>query len=185
MNETYTRMLETANIYLRPVEKEDMDLIYRALQNPEIRRLTGAKNIATKPQLEQYFERINSDNNRVDFTICLKENNEVIGDIALMNISQSNRSAVTRIAISKEAYFGKGYGTEAMKLMLDYAFGVLNLHRVQLDVYSYNERAIKSYEKVGFKVEGRIRDELYYNHQYHDSIIMGILEDEYRMLNGR
>jgi RimJ/RimL family protein N-acetyltransferase len=179
----YTRMLESTNVYLRPVEKEDMELIYKALQNPEVRRLTGSKRVFTRPQLDQYFERISSDSSRVDFTICLKENNEPIGDIALMDISQSNRSAVTRIAINEEVHYGKGYGTEAMKLMLDFAFGVLNLHRVQLDVYSYNERAIKSYEKAGFKVEGRIRDELYYNHAYHDSIIMGILEDEYRMLD--
>ncbi|SDW71287.1 Acetyltransferase (GNAT) family protein [Marininema mesophilum] len=64
--------------------------------------------------------------------------------------------------------------------MLEYAFGVLNLHRVELDVFSYNERAIHVYEKLGFKKEGILRESLFYDHQYHDSIIMSMLEKEYR-----
>ena len=184
MSNSNTRILESENVYLRPVEQEDMERMYEAQQNAEIRRLTGSKDVFSRDDIDQYYERIRSDENRVDFAICLKGTEEAIGDITLMNISQSDRNGITRIAINEQTHFGQGYGTEAMNLMLDFAFGNLNLHRVQLDVISYNERAIKSYEKAGFKVEGRIRDELYYDFKYHDSIIMGILEDEYKKLRG-
>lgn len=64
--------------------------------------------------------------------------------------------------------------------MLGYGFGICNLHRIELNVFDYNERAIRCYEKVGFQREGVQRDALFYNHQYHDSILMSVLHHEYR-----
>lgn len=66
--------------------------------------------------------------------------------------------------------------------MLEYGFGILNLHRIELDVYSINERATHVYEKIGFKIEGVKRENWYYDHQYYNSIIMSILDYEYRDL---
>jgi RimJ/RimL family protein N-acetyltransferase len=67
--------------------------------------------------------------------------------------------------------------------MLDYGFGIANLHRIELDVFAFNERAIRTYEKLGFQREGVKRDMLYYNHQYHDAILMSILEHEFREIH--
>nr|WP_231558770.1 GNAT family protein [Brevibacillus thermoruber] len=94
--------------------------------------------------------------------------------------SRETGNANIRIAITSREHQGRGLGTEAMRLLLDYGFGILNLHRIELNVFSYNARAIRAYEKLGFQREGVQREALYYNHQYHDSIIMSILEDEYR-----
>lgn len=107
----------------------------------------------------------------------------MIGDIALQDIDSTNRNANIRVNISEEENQGRGYGSEAMELMLGYAFGVLNLHRIELNVFNYNDRALHVYEKLGFMQEGVQREALFYDHQYHDSIMMSILEDDYRRIH--
>ena len=86
------------------------------------------------------------------------------------------------IIIGEKEEWGKGYGSEAINLMLDYAFGYLNFHRVSIGVVGFNERAIRFYETVGFKREGIQRDGYYYNHEYHDFVMMSLLDDEFRSL---
>ncbi|MCG2821153.1 MAG: GNAT family N-acetyltransferase [Candidatus Atribacteria bacterium] len=83
----------------------------------------------------------------------------------------------------KDAW-GKGYGTEAILLLIDYAFRRLNFHRVAIGVVGFNEKAIRFWEKVGFKKEGIQRDGYSYNHKYYDFVMMSILEDEFRELHG-
>ncbi|MNI77853.1 Spermidine N(1)-acetyltransferase [compost metagenome] len=112
--------------------------------------------------------------------IALKDNDEVIGDTAIQDMDRGNRTANLRIAIGDPEHQGKGYGREALLLMLDYGFGILNLHRIELEVYTYNKRAAHVYESVGFVREGVRRQTLYYNHEYHDVIVMSMLENEYR-----
>lgn len=110
----------------------------------------------------------------------------MIGDIAIMDMDNPmNRSGVFRIAIDTQ-FAGRGYGTEATNLMLEFGFGILNLHRIQLEVYSINERAIHVYEKVGFKREGVLRDAQYYNNAYYDTIVMiGLCIVSVHKLTGR
>lgn len=112
--------------------------------------------------------------------IASKENDALVGDIALQDIDTMNRSANIRIAINRQQHQGKGFGTEALRLMLDYGFGILNLHRIELNVFAFNERAIHVYEKLGFRREGVQREALFYDHKYRDSILMSILGDEFR-----
>ncbi|MGO0063322.1 GNAT family N-acetyltransferase [Brevibacillus fluminis] len=173
------RFLEGARVYLRPLNQEDTELYYRTLYYPEVRRLSGTQKHFTKEQIARYIDGKSQDNSSVLLLIALCEDDTVIGDIALQDIDGMNRTANIRLAIS-ENFQGKGYGTEAMKLMLEYGFGILNLHRIELNVFSYNARAQHVYEKVGFVKEGVQREALFYNHQYHDSILMSILEHEYR-----
>ncbi|WP_139489275.1 GNAT family N-acetyltransferase [Brevibacillus dissolubilis] len=177
------RFLEGEKIYLRPISMADAELYFHHLYHPEGRRLTGTQLIHTKEQIERYFEGKMQDRSSVLLLIALRETDEVIGDVALQSIDSYNRNANIRIAIFQDEHQGKGYGSEAMKLMLDYGFGIVNLHRIELNVWSYNERASHVYEKLGFKREGVQKDALYYNHEYHDSILMAILEDEYRTLH--
>ncbi|GIN73775.1 aminoglycoside N(6')-acetyltransferase [Bacillus sp. J14TS2] len=173
------KFLEGKRIYLRPIENEDLDLFYTTLWDKEGRKLTGTQTVFSRSNVQKWFESISSDNSRIDLIICLQDNNQTIGEMAMLNIDNQNRNAVVRISIFDREFLGDGYGTEAMSLLLSFGFDILNLHRVGLDVYSFNQRAIKSYKKLGFKQEGIIRDELFYDGEYHDSIIMGILKSEF------
>lgn len=175
----YPKFLEGKKVYLRPIERDDAAYYYRSLYEPQGRIMTGTQKIYSEQSIERYLESTSSDASRVHLLIGLQENDETVGDIAIQDIDSMNRNANVRIAIFEERHQGFGYGSEAMRLLLDYAFGVLQLHRVELNVFSYNERAIRAYEKVGFTVEGRQREALYYNFEYHDSILMAILAREY------
>ncbi|MBU5437302.1 GNAT family N-acetyltransferase [Tissierella sp. MSJ-40] len=113
------------------------------------------------------------------YIIVEKESDTPIGIISLINIDYKNRNAECIIDIGDKNYWGKGYGTEALKLLLDYAFLEMNLNRVSLRVFSFNKNAIKLYEKVGFKHEGNSRQSLFREGAWHDIIHMGILQNEY------
>ena len=176
------RFLEGERIYLRPVGQEDAEGYFRMLFNPEMRRLTGTRQAFTLEGIRRYIDGKTGDASTVLLLIALRDSDEVIGDIALQDIDPANRNANIRIAIDSEEHLGKGFGPESMRLLLEYGFGILNLHRIELQVFGYNVRAIKAYEKVGFKREGVQRDALYYNHRYHDSVVMSMLEDEFRAL---
>ncbi|MBP1950952.1 GNAT family N-acetyltransferase [Virgibacillus litoralis] len=174
------KFLEGERVYLRPVESEDLEIFYvKSLWDKEGRRLTGTQTVFSRLGVQSWFENISTDSSRIDLIICLQENNQPIGDIAMLDIDHQNRNSVVRISIFEQEFWGNGYGTEAMSNLLEFGFEILNLHRIGLDVYSFNKRGIKSYEKLGFKQEGIIRDELFYNGEYHDSVIMGLLKDEF------
>lgn len=175
-----TRFLGGTKVYLRPISLEDSKGYYEKLLNSDMRRLTGTQRSYTHEQIHRYLEGKVHETTSLLFLIALNESDEVIGDIALQDIDHFNRSANIRIAIDNAPHQGKGYGSEALLLLLDYAFGIVNLHRVELSVFSYNKRARHVYEKLGFNLEGVQRDALFYNHEYHDSIMMSLLEDEYR-----
>lgn len=184
MEQNVIKLLEGKRLYLRPFENEDLDLFYaKALWNDDVRRLTGTQAVFSRKGLQDWFEKNSTDDSRIDLIICLNESNKPIGDIAMLDIDLQNRHAIVRISIFNRDYWGSGFGTEAMSLLLEYGFEMLNLHRIGLDVFSYNERAIKSYKKLGFRHEGIIRDDLYYEGKYHDSILMGILKDEFKEIN--
>jgi RimJ/RimL family protein N-acetyltransferase len=94
--------------------------------------------------------------------------------------SPENRSARLGIAIGAKARWDGGYGTDAMRVLCRFGFDMMNLHRIELDVYADNLRAEHVYEKVGFRVEGRRREALYKFGRYHDVVVMGLLEGELR-----
>ncbi|NUU77133.1 GNAT family N-acetyltransferase [Paenibacillus xylanilyticus] len=174
------RLLQTERIYLRPFETTDVDAYFPGLFDAEMRRLTGTQNSFTRTQVGKFIENAGQDDSRLMLLIALQDNDQIIGEVALMDMHAKNRSAHVRIGIDRAEHQGKGYGSEALLLMLDYGFGICNLHRIELEVYAFNERAIRAYEKLGFQREGTRRDALYYNHRYHDAILMSMLEHEFR-----
>lgn len=177
---TPVRFLEGERVYLRPVGLDDTELVFQMLFNSEARRLTGTQKAFTREEIVQYIQGKVHDSSSVLLLIALRENDQVIGDVQIGGIDRNNRNAYIRIAIDSSTFQGKGYGSEALLLMLDYGFGILNLHRIELNVFAFNERAIHTYEKLGFQHEGVQRQALYYNHEYHDSILMAMLAEEYR-----
>jgi RimJ/RimL family protein N-acetyltransferase len=113
------------------------------------------------------------------FLIRTLEDNRLIGETGLDAVRDGRGDTFVGIGIGEREYWGKGYGTDAMRIILRYAFMELNLHRVSLDVFEYNPRAIRSYEKAGFKHEGRSRGVLHRAGRRWDLIYMGILRSEW------
>ena len=102
-----------------------------------------------------------------------------IGDCEFSNFDWRSRKAEVGISIGEKSYWGHGYGTDAMRVLVNYGFNMLNLNRISLKVFSFNKRAIRSYEKVGFTVEGTLREEIYKDGKYVDVLVMGLLRNEW------
>jgi len=121
-----------------------------------------------KEQPEGYF-----------FNIRARDGDKLIGFFGLWDIQVNHIDTIISIGIGEPDYWGKGYGTDAMRLALRYAFTELNLHRVSLFVFAFNTRAIQSYYKAGFKLEGRMRGAMLRGGERHDIVAMGILREEW------
>ncbi len=175
-----TPFLESNRLYLRPVEPEDLPAIRRWVNDPEVRGMIGEVRPASRHDSEEWLKRVQEDRDRVWFVVVLKETGRVIGEAGLLRIFPAWRQADMTVIIGDKEYWGQGYGSEAGRLVLDYAFGNLNMHRLSIGVVGWHERALHFWEKLGFRREGVQRDGYYYNHRYSDFIMMGILEHEYR-----
>ena len=122
---------------------------------------------------------IEGNTNSKGFVIAEKESKEYIGQIDLHRIDWKNRCADLGVVVGRKDLIGKGYGSEAIRLMQQFVFQQLNLHRLELEVYETNERAIRCYLKCGFHEEGRLREKYYKNGKFWDIICMSILRSEY------
>lgn len=128
------------------------------------------------------YRSISHSKDYYDFEIESIEEGVYIGECGIKTVDFKNSRAEIYIFIG-EQYSGRGYGTDAVKVLLDFIFNQMNVHKVSLTVFSFNTRAIRCYEKCGFKVEGCLRNEIFKDGKYHDSIAMGILKEEF-MLQG-
>lgn len=171
-------MLKGKNIYLRPLLVDDAKSYHEAMKDEEIRHMTGTKNQASLEDIKNHLERISKDESREDYAICRLDNSQMIGELSLLDIDLDNRTVGFRIALSDKKHLNKGLGSEAINLVIDYVFKVKKLNRLQLEVYSHNKRALRAYEKCGFKKEGILRQALYYKGNYYDEIIMAIIRDD-------
>lgn len=129
----------------------------------------------------EWIEKHLSDWLEFEFNIETLAEKQTIGFVGLdgSGIRSPHRDAFVGIGIGEPEFWGKGYGTDAMKLILRYGFLELNLHRISLDVFDYNPRAIRSYEKAGFKLEGRARGTLLREGRRWDEIFMGVLREDW------
>jgi RimJ/RimL family protein N-acetyltransferase len=119
------------------------------------------------------------------FAIHLRGEEEPIGVISLMNISEANNSADLSVIVGHPEDRHHGFGAEAIGTLLDYAFGDLDLNRVGLSVFEFNEDAISTYEKLGFREEGRLRQALKRDSAFHDAILMSVLKTEWEAMAPR
>ncbi len=176
-------MLKGERIKLRALELDDIEACWIERNNMEIMYFgnMGATFPSSKYSVHERLKR-NMENknyeNGFDFGIE-DENGKLIGTIGANFVDLKNRKLMLGISLNSGEACGKGYGTEAVKLFLEFAFKELNMHKVYLGVFSYNPRAKRSYEKCGFKVEAVARKRVFRDGQYFDEILMGILEDEY------
>lgn len=119
------------------------------------------------------------------FSIRTLAEDKLIGELGLDVVNWSGRDAFVGLGIGETEYWGKGYGTDVMNILLRFAFMEINLLRVSLTVFEYNPRAIRSYEKAGFRHEGRVRKVLNKEGRRWDVFCMGILRDEWMELNNQ
>jgi RimJ/RimL family protein N-acetyltransferase len=182
MENNRAKFLTGTQVYLRPMEKDDLKQLYIWFNDPEIRGITGEVFPTSQTVVDEFLAKLQSDSSRVWFGIVLQENDQLIGEAGLLRMFPAWRTTDLSIIIAEKTAWGKGYGNEAMELLLDYAFGFLNFHRVSIGVVGTNERALHFYDRIGFKREGIQRDGYYYAHEYQDFVMMSLLEDEYREL---
>ena len=150
------------------------DSEFKRLLDFDPARMHSAK--ATKEWMEKHMEE---KKDAFWFSIQTLEDNRLLGDIDVTVTNWASRDAFVGLGIGERDFWGKGYGTDAMKLILRYAFLELNLRRVTLSVFEYNERAIRSYEKAGFRLEGRQRQAIQREGRRWDIVYMGILREEW------
>ncbi len=167
-------------IELRRHARENYRLYGEWYGDPEIWRLTSwAASPMSPSAVERLFEEREHSTTDDSFAIHLKGADEPIGVISLMNISEANASAELSVIVGSPEDRHHGYGSEAIALLLDYAFGELGLNRVGLSVFEFNEDAISTYETLGFRQEGRLRRALKRDATFHDAILMSVLKSEW------
>jgi len=168
-------LINGERVRLRAIQRKDSDKILEWVNNPELRKLTGGTYPVSDIEHEIWFKDKALEKKNKLFGIEKKDNEVLIGIVGFNNTDFINRSAEVYIYLGEPLCWGKGMGTEALQLMIKFAFDELNLHRLSLIVFSYNSRAIKSYEKVGFIKEGILRDSIYKSGKYYDKVIMSII----------
>ncbi len=177
----YFKKLVGEHIYLSPIRVEDVEKYTEWMNDFETTDYTGrSSQIYTVENERKWLEGSIEDKSNQIFGIVVLENDKLIGNCGIHKIDSKNRNATLGIFIGDKEERNKGYGTETIKLLLDYGFNYLNLHEIQLDVMSFNERAIRCYEKAGFKQYGRRRESEYVNGKYYDRISMDILKSEFK-----
>lgn len=167
-------------IRLSPIDiDKDSTVMEKWYRDTEFLRLIDSEVAIprTTKQIKEWYEKEYS--NRYEFIIRLIKTDEPIGFIGFGGIDWASRDAWLGVGVGLRKNWGKGYGTEALRLLLKYGFEQLNLNRVSLSVFSKNPRAIRSYEKVGFKFEGRQREVIFRDGQRYDEIFMRIFQDEW------
>ncbi len=149
-------MLEGERIRLRPILEADFARIAQWGRDDELNYLLEGDYPSTVGECRPWLLKAKSDPREKMYAIALRSDNSIIGDISLNHIAWRSKEAELGIRIGDRDYWGRGIGTEAVSLILSYAFGTLKLQRVYLRVYAYNQRAIKCYLKCGFKGEGYV-----------------------------
>ena len=171
-------MIQGTKIRLRALEHDDLPHFVRWINDPETRRFMVLRYPLSMTEEEKWWQGFLQRENDHIFAIEA-EDGTYIGNVGLHDIEPENRRAELGIIIGDKAHWGQGYGTDAVRALLRWAFEYLNLNRISLRVYDYNERAIGCYQKCGFRHEGTMRQARYTDGQYHDEWIMGVLRDEF------
>lgn len=179
-----TNCFEKNGYILRPARKEDAERYYKENYNPldkEVARFTGCKESFTEEEVVGFFLKSLEDGDRYTFLI-ISPDGRIIGESVINEIDRDLRSANFRIAIFHSKDCGRGIGLWATETTRDFAFREIGLHRLELDVFSFNPRAKRTYEKAGFKIEGVLKDAVSDGEGYADDILMAILEDEWKAM---
>ncbi len=174
----YFKKLVGDRIYLSPRNSDDVEIFTEWLNDFKTTDYLGRSSIVTTLYDEKKYLEENA-TAEASFVIVTINENKMIGTVSLESINHINRCATLGIFIGDKEFRNKGYGTEAIKLILEYGFKYLNLKNIKLDLMEFNERALKCYKKCGFKEYGRRRKCKFIDGEYYDTIEMDILKEEF------
>jgi RimJ/RimL family protein N-acetyltransferase len=166
-------ILNGPRVTLRPLTRDDAPAMFASLDDPELRRLTGTHASHSLEDVTAHCARLEASPDRWDYGIVV--DGRLIGEVVLNDFQAANRSTSFRIGIWDPAARNQGYGYEATRLLVEFAFEALGVNRVELEVFSFNPRARRVYEKAGFRVEGVRREALIWEDQVVDSVLMAQL----------
>ncbi len=168
---------------LRAIRRDDLPRL-NAFNNDVAVELAGGGD----PPLPQSLERLEAEFNsstsgggRDGTTFAIEVDGVMVGQCALFNLHPVAHRMELGITIGDQEYWGKGYGSEAVQLLVDYGFRHHNLHRISLEVHARNERAIRAYSRCGFLEEGRLREHVWSDGSYDDLVLMGLLRQKWQM----
>lgn len=169
------------NLFLTKIEKEDMEYIYRWFSDIEFLKFYDYTPPVpqTKEEVDKTFDDYEKNKESDIFAIRLAENNQIIGIAGYDDIVKENKVATLFIGIGNKDTRGKGYGKEALNLLLEYGFSELDFHRIQLNVLEFNHAAIALYEKTGFIKEGTYREFVLRDGRRYDLHLYGLLKSEW------
>jgi RimJ/RimL family protein N-acetyltransferase len=177
--------IEGRLVVLRHHRPDDLPHVRRWYRDPALARLTRySLHPMTDEEIDRFFHGRLLSPESVAYAIELRDSRRLIGLTTFSNLDPDNGSVTFHISIGEADAWGQGYGTEATRLMLQLAFERIGLHRVGLSVFSFNERAVRSYQKAGFRLEGRAREAIVRDGARFDELTMGILAPEWRALRG-
>jgi len=176
-------MIHGERVRLRAVEREDIPRFLKWLNDPDLRRFLNMYLPLSRAQEEEWFEQQLKDEGQRLFAIETMEG-EHIGNIGLHRINWKDRCAELGVFIGESQFWGQGYGADAVRTLVRLAFEEMGLHRISLRVFDFNERAIRCYEKCGFRQEGRLREGHFTAGGYHDVLLLGVLAREFTLPGG-
>jgi len=176
-------MLEGKRVRLRPIKRADIDLFLKWFNDPEVTRNL----IMYLPMTETAEEKWIDDAMKAQRPVFVIEGMrdggwKPIGNCGFHDIKEKDKVATFGIAIGEKSFWGNGYGTEAAKLIIDYGFKFLNLHKIESEAFAFNEKSIRMHKKLGFVVEGCRRQRTYKEGKYHANILFGLLWEEWEAI---
>jgi [ribosomal protein S5]-alanine N-acetyltransferase len=171
------RFLEGERIYLREVRTADVgDNYYRWMNTPEVTRYLESRFRPNSIEaLREYVSALSRDPDNFFLAIVLKDGDRHVGNVKLGPVNWIHRHADLGILIGEKDFWGKGYATEAIRLASDYAFRVLNLHRLGAGCYERNQGSVRAFEKAGFEIEGVRRQHFFCDGEYTGHTLLGLL----------
>jgi RimJ/RimL family protein N-acetyltransferase len=179
-------MLKGKKVVLRPLRKSDLWLYLKWFNDLEVIRNLVLYLPLTEGAEEKWIQdaMVNQRPIFVIEAILPNGRRKAIGGCGLHQIREKDRVAEFGIAIGEKKFWGNGYGTEAARLILNYGFNFLNLHKIESEAVGFNERSISMHLKVGFKKEGRRKESRHRDGKYVDSVMFGLLRSSWQKMNG-
>ena len=168
-------MLKGEHIFLGPVARTDSEMLFGWINDPHTVRYNAPYTPVHEQIHAQWMEKAIQSSDQVIFAIRRNVDDGLVGVVQLVDIHPVHRSAQLVIRIGSKTERGKGFGTEAVRLIIDFAFRDRNLHRVWLVVFADNERAIAAYEKAGLRKEGRLLEAFHIDGGWRDGVLMSLL----------
>ncbi len=170
-------------IKLRAFERTDLDLVHKLFNNPELLQFLSPEVMMPYSRDEEavFIENnVNPKNKDTSYCFAIEAGGKLIGGCSYQRVSHKNRTCYIGISVYSPTHWGKGYGATALRELLKFLFHEKNLRKALLEVYDFNKRAITCYEKVGFRQEGVLKEQLYRDGKYHDVHVMAVFARDFK-----